>query len=139
MKETDRQRMRKVAEWLAFADDDIRLARHAMAMESPVPYRLVAYHAQQCAEKHLKAFLVSRNVDFPYTHNISTLLELCTPHTDWSETLAEAEELTPHAITTRYPGLHDQVGRDDVTRAMDLAERVRKVVREALGEMGREF
>jgi len=29
-----------------------------MTMKTSVPYRLVAYHAQQCAEKCLKAYLV---------------------------------------------------------------------------------
>lgn len=69
--------LRKVHQWLAYADEDLRLARHGLTLGTSVPYRLIAYHAQQYAEKHLKAFLVFKNVDFPYTHNISILLEFC--------------------------------------------------------------
>jgi predicted nucleotidyltransferase len=38
----------------------------------PTPNAL-SFHCQQCAEKYLKAFLVSKNVKFPKTHD---LLEL---------------------------------------------------------------
>jgi HEPN domain-containing protein len=51
---------RKVIQWLNYADEDIQLARHALTLSTGVPYRLVAYHAQQCAEKCLKAYLVLR-------------------------------------------------------------------------------
>ena len=58
----------KVRQWLAHADEDLRLAQYGLTMTvAPPPYRLIAYHAQQCAEKCLKAYLVFRQVDFPYT------------------------------------------------------------------------
>jgi HEPN domain-containing protein len=45
----------QVKEWLRHADDDLRLAHHAFKLRSAVPYKLIAYHAQQSAEKYLKA------------------------------------------------------------------------------------
>ena len=57
---------RKVKEWLRHADDDLRLARVAFKLKSAVPYKLVAYHAQQGAEKSLKAYLVYKKIDFPH-------------------------------------------------------------------------
>ena len=47
---------RKARQWLAYADEDLRLAQHGLTISitSP-PYRLIAYHAQQCDEKCLKA------------------------------------------------------------------------------------
>ena len=36
-----------VREWLRHADEDLRLARHAFKLRSGVPYKLIAYHAQQ--------------------------------------------------------------------------------------------
>ena len=57
----------KVREWAAHADDDLRVAEHTLTLPDECPYRLVAYHAQQCAEKYLKAFLVLRGIDFPFT------------------------------------------------------------------------
>lgn len=40
-----------VRQWIERAEEDLRLAKHAMTMKTAVPYRLVAYHAQQCAEE----------------------------------------------------------------------------------------
>lgn len=45
----------KVRQWIEHAKEDLRLSNHAMTMKTAVPYRLVAYHAQQCTEKCLKA------------------------------------------------------------------------------------
>jgi HEPN domain-containing protein len=100
------------------------------------PYRLISYHAQQCAEKYLKAYLVYQGVDFPYTHNISILLELCSEHADWPKGLEDAEELTPYVITTRYPGEDEVVTREEAQRAVEIAQRVRKQVQTALEELG---
>jgi HEPN domain-containing protein len=87
---------------LAHADEDLRLAKHAFKLKSSCPYKLIAYHAQQCAEKYLKAYLVFRNIDFPYTYNISHLLELCPDLAVQAKDLHEAKVLTPYAITARY-------------------------------------
>lgn len=73
----------KTREWAAHADDDMRVAQHTLTLPDECPYRLVAYHAQQCAEKYLKAFLVLRGIDFPFTHNIARLLELCYEQAGW--------------------------------------------------------
>ena len=131
--------VQKVRQWLTYADEDLRLASCAMKLRSNVPYRLIAYHAQQCAEKHLKAYLVSQGVDFPYTHNISTLIELCYEHEDWPTSLRDAEELTRYAITTRYPGEDAMVTEAEVRRSIELAKQVRTVVRAALKERGIEL
>lgn len=87
-----------VRQWISYAEDDFRLARHALSLSSDVPYRLIAYHAQQCAEKYLKAYLVSHNTDFPYTHNIKALLKLCGNHASWALTL-----------TTCGPGIQESL------------------------------
>jgi len=123
----------KVREWAAHADDDLRVAEHTLTLPDECPYRLVAYHAQQCAEKYLKAFLVLRRIDFPFTHNIARLLELCSERADWADTIKDAEELTPFAITARYPGDDEPVSEPEARRAIEIATQVRDTVRIALG------
>ena len=78
-------------------------------------------------------------MDFPYTHNISTLLELCSDYADWPTSLREAEELTDYAVTTRHPGETTEVTARDVQRAIELAEQVCGRVRLALRELGMEM
>ncbi|MHB8766986.1 MAG: HEPN domain-containing protein [Deferrisomatales bacterium] len=136
MSGTDAPLLRKVQEWVRHADEDLRLARYALTMASGCPYRLIAYHAQQCAEKCLKAFLVHAGVDFPYTHSISRLIELCGPLAEWPETIRDAEELTPFALTARYPGPHAEVTRDEAIRATGIAANVRAAIIGVLSDRG---
>jgi HEPN domain-containing protein len=141
MKTPNEDVQHKVQKWVAFADEDLRFAHTGMNLpgrEAP-PYRLVAYHAQQCVEKYLKAYLVCQSMDFPYTHNISTLLELCTDYAVWPTSLREAEELTDYAITTRYPGEDREVTQDEAVGAIDIAQKVRDRVRTELKLLGIEL
>jgi HEPN domain-containing protein len=126
----------KVVQWLAYGGEDLRLARHGLTMPGGCSYRLIAYHAQQCAEKHLKAYLVFHRIDFPYTHNITRLLELCAGQGEWVEALHEAEELTPFAITARYPGEDQAVTEEEARHAIEIAALVRHTVRTALAQEG---
>ena len=126
--------VKKARKWIRYAEEDLRLAKQGLKISSSCPYRLIAYHAQQCAEKYLKAYLVFKQVDFPYTHNIRSLIQLCIG--DWIVEISDADELTPYAVTTRYPGIDDRVTRKDVIDALELAKKVRKVVRRVLKEEG---
>jgi HEPN domain-containing protein len=127
---------RKAKQWMTYGDEDLRLARHALTLLSGCPYRLIAYHAQQCAEKYLKAYLVYHRIDFPYTHNISRLLELCEKSSRWPEKIYEAEELTPFAITARYPGEDEKVTKKEALRAVGIATKIRQTVRKTLKKEG---
>jgi HEPN domain-containing protein len=83
MKLPDVPVIEKVRQWLAYADEDLRVARHGFSMPETPPCRTIAFHAQQCAEKHLKAYLVFHGVDFPFTHNVRRLLDLCAAAAAW--------------------------------------------------------
>ncbi len=127
---------KKTVEWLRLADDDLRLARHAFKLKSAAPFKLISYHAQQCAEKCFKAYLVFNKIDFPYTHDLAVLLELCPSSEDWTNDLRKAATLLrTYAVTTRYPG-KDKVSKKEALHAVDLAEEVRKTVVRALSKEG---
>ena len=128
--------IQKVRQWIAFGDEDLGLAKHGLTLASSAPYRLIAYHAQQCVEKYLKAYLVYHRIDFPYTHNIARLIELCPDRHAWGKDMEEAEELTPFAITTRYPGEDEQVSESEAKRAIDIAESVQRTISALLIKKG---
>lgn len=136
MKVIEREIHNKVNTWIAFAEEDLRMAQYTFTMKNAVPYRLIAFHAQQCAEKYLKSYLVFKGVDFPYTHDIFRLLELCAEHGNWAGRIEEAKRLTLYSITTRYPGTEDKVTMDEAFNAINLASRVRQAIRSALAEEG---
>lgn len=100
----DEAHRRLVAGWLAKAEDDLRVARLLIAEENRLN-AAGAYHCQQAAEKALKAWLTARNVVFPKTHDLETLLHLCRPGEAGFAAYAEqARALTPLATEFRYPG-----------------------------------
>ena len=128
--------LKKVIQWISFADEDLQFAQQGLTLTKKPPCRLIAFHAQQCTEKYLKAFLVYKNVDFPYTHNITVLLELCAEHADWTNELKDAETLSPFAISSRYPGEALDVTRDEAVNAIFIATNVRNIVRKVLIKEG---
>jgi len=128
--------LKKVSEWVTYADDDLIMAKHGLTIEVGNPYKLIAFHAQQCIEKYLKAYLVYREVDFPYTHDISQLLELCSDLVDWTSEIIEASKMTVYASTSRYLGIDRVISRSDAQSAIDIAVKVRNVIRKALSKEG---
>jgi hypothetical protein len=61
------------------AEEDWLLARSALRRKVPLIYG-ATFHAQQCAEKDLKALLVSRRQAFARTHDVVALHDLCRRH-----------------------------------------------------------
>lgn len=61
--------------WLRRARSDLALASGDRAL-ADVLYEDLCFHAQQAAEKAIKAVLVHRQVAFPRTHAIVDLLTL---------------------------------------------------------------
>lgn len=99
-------------ELLGLAGDDLVAAR-AMADVPAVSDAIVGFHAQQAAEKALKAALASAEQDFPFTHNISTLMQLCEDAELRLPTALETLDLlTPYGVAGRYgtrsPGTVDR-------------------------------
>jgi HEPN domain-containing protein len=111
-------------EWLAHAESDLRLAQLARADADVLPNQM-AFHAQQCVEKALKAVLVDATVDFPKTHDLKELILLIQASgRAWPEELNEARTLTGFAVEARYPGYVEQCSLNAVDGAIALAARV---------------
>ena len=87
--------------WWRKGDSDLENAR--MCVDTGRALDTACFHAQQAAEKYLKAYLSLKQVDFPFLHNLAALVEICK---DEDETFAgiraPAESLTPYAVEARY-------------------------------------
>lgn len=92
----------------------------------------MAFHAQQCAEKYLKALLAFHGIDFPKIHDIERLLALAQLGDRVSLSVEEQRLLTGYGTITRYPGDYEPVTFSEARRAVALARRVRNVVRKEL-------
>ena len=70
-------------------------------MEDDCPTDTVCFHAQQCVEKYLKAFLVLEGIDFPKAHDIGKISALLPPRIRVSLTVEEHIQLTNYATVMR--------------------------------------
>lgn len=82
--------------------------------EPRVADSIVGFHAQQAAEKCLKAVLAASGVEYPFTHDLLRLVDLIDANgIDIPASVREARRLTPFAVEFRYGALDDvEVDRD---------------------------
>ena len=119
-------------EWLAKADVDLSAAR--VLLDTGAHADAVAFHAQQAAEKALKAFLVWNQVEFPKTHDIKRLLVLCrSVDAELAHALADAAALTPFGVEYRYPGDYPAVSPAVAEASLRSADGVVAAVAQRLG------
>jgi len=111
------------AEWLAASRRDLAFAR--VALPEGGAYESLCFHAQQAAEKAIKAVYRAGGHRFRYTHDIDDLLlglerlGVAVPEAVW-----DAADLTRFAWETRYPGLGEPVSAEEYEQAVTLAEQV---------------
>jgi len=115
--------------WFEKAEEDLVMAQRAMDPTDPLP-AMACYHAQQCAEKHLKGFLVFRNTSFRFVHDLVYLTQLCMEiEPDFSALLSAAEILGEYGTRIRYPSDEDTEPDEEAAReAIRLAEQVKAFV-----------
>ena len=93
----------------------------------------LCFDAQQAGEKAIKALLIARRIDFPYTHDLSHLLALLETHGESiPDAVRQAEELTHYAVHTRYPGFEEPVSESEYQEAIGNAEAVVRWVEKRL-------
>jgi HEPN domain-containing protein len=71
-----REGAESVVRWIDKAEHDLLAAEHTMQLAESGLTDIICFHCQQCAEKYLKALLVSLGVHFPKTHDLRLLLDL---------------------------------------------------------------
>lgn len=121
-----------VQEWIEKAENDIRNAVFTLKMRDRCPTDTVCFHAQQCVEKYLKAFLVLKEINFKKTHDIEELVNLLPAKCRPKLTPEEQRRLTDYATVTRYPGDYEPIPLAEARRAVSVARRVRNEMRKVL-------
>jgi len=109
-------------DWLRHARSDLALAQQ---VAPGILFEALCFHAQQVAEKSIKAVLLQKGIVFPYTHDLARLITLLkSAEIPWPEDLNEAAGLTDYAVETRYPGLYREISDEEYHKAIETAERV---------------
>ena len=121
-----------VRQWVRLAEHDLREAERALAEPSDPAYEISCFHAQQTAEKYLKAFLAAKDISIPNTHDLDRLLQKVPTTNQIDISAEELAHLTPFAVNSRYPGVDMPETREDAEFALNIARKVREAVRRLL-------
>jgi HEPN domain-containing protein len=126
---------RATRRWLQFAREDLDAARLYLNDHGIAP-RIICWHAQQSAEKAIKAILVFNNVEFPYRHDLNLLLTLVPDSWETKHTKLDVSELTYWATSARYPGDLADATVGDASEAVQTAAALLEAVLEDFSKHG---
>jgi HEPN domain-containing protein len=120
-----------VAEWLRKAVGDLQTAERELAVTEHPNLDAVSFHAQQGAEKLLKAALQYTGLRPPKVHDLVHLNALVQNRFPaWSFPVLDLSELSSAAVEARYPGCSSN--RQDAERNLDIATRLWSALRSRL-------
>lgn len=121
----------EVNEWVEYAEEDFTVAKSALRRNKPLTTPS-CFHSQQCAEKYLKDMLVSKDAEFPKTHDLLILDALCNKAGILTGYTKEVlGRLSGYAVHARYPG--NQPTLQDAQDALEIVSNVRRFARSFLG------
>jgi HEPN domain-containing protein len=115
-------------EWVDKAEGDFVTARRELRARKAPNYDAACFHAQQCAEKYLKARLQEDGIAFSRTHDLASLLDLLlSVEPSWAVMRSDLDRLTSYAVEFRYPGTSADkaLARGAVAVCRDVRHRVR--------------
>jgi HEPN domain-containing protein len=119
-------------EWIEKAEGDFATAGRELRARRYPNYDAVCFHAQQVAEKYLKAFLQEHGRTFPKTHNLVELLELCLAvDPEFEAQRNRLIVLDRYAVRYRYPG--DAADKEEARDAYRTTRTLRVLFRAKLG------
>lgn len=126
-----------IRNWIQKAENDLKVGKDEMATQEPAR-DMVCFHMQQCSEKYLKAFLIFHDKEYPRTHNLEALLDLCFRIDQDFQELVElgVDGLTRYATSLRYGEEFYSPSLEETNQTIRLAEKVRDFVRNKLLERG---
>jgi len=114
------------------AESDLITARREIRARISPNYDAACFHAQQSAEKYIKAFLQEKNLAVPKTHKLIELMVLC------KDNLPEIQSYYPdlliledYAVMVRYPG--QTANREEAKIAVRVALKIQAFIQKILG------
>ncbi len=124
-------RREDVQAWVQKAEEDFQIALILNRRKKKLAGG-ICFHAQQSAEKYLKAFLVQERLAFPKTHDLLQLLQLCQKRNVLLQALHPLlETLNAYSVIPRYPGEEPTI--EEAKKAVKIAKEVRQMLRQHLG------
>ena len=118
-------------EWVEKAEADYATAVRELRARTHPNYDAACFHAQQCAEKYLKACLQEAGIASGKTHDLVALIDLVAPGSALKALRPTLQALTAYAVTFRYPGC--SADKQLAKEALRDCRQVREPARHLLG------
>ena len=119
-------------EWIEKAEGDWTSAQREYRARQRPNYDAACFHAQQCAEKYLKARLEEAGITFSRTHNLTSLLTLALAvEPTWTVLQPQLTALNIYSVAFRYPG--SAATKSNAVNALKAGREVRRIVRQSFG------
>jgi HEPN domain-containing protein len=119
-------------EWIEKAEGDWVSAQREYRARKQPNYNAACFHAQQCAEKYLKARLEEAGLAFSRTHNLTSLLTLALAiEPTWAALQPQLTALNVYAVAFRYPG--SSATKSNALNALKACREVRRIIRQSFG------
>jgi HEPN domain-containing protein len=119
-------------EWVGKAEGDFAMMEREVRARKDRNHDGICFHAQQCAEKYLKAVFAEAGRAVPRSHDLTALLDdIFDVYPKWEDYRIDLAYLSDFAVAYRYPG-----ESADRTAALDARRRCRvfrRAARDALG------
>ena len=112
-----------VKDWLKKASNDLKASKKLS--DDNETFDCSVFHTHQCAEKVLKAFIVSVGEVVPKTHDLSFLLARCVEIDSLLLVLFDdSKSLDKYGYDSRYPNDRFYVDQYKVLTSIEVAERI---------------
>lgn len=127
------ERLSEVGRWLRYAREDLWAAEVLTGQDV---FRQACFHAQQAAEKAIKAVFVFLQTEFPYTHDLDRLRSLLPEGWLNKENPPDVSGLTFWATRGRYPSSSREATEEEAREAIEQAQQVLQTTLEDLKRYG---
>ena len=112
-----------VKSWHDYANNDLIAAKYLLGLH-PFKLEIISYHCQQSAEKILKGFLISKDIEPPRTHDLRLLWRMCGELADGFDDIEkECARLSAYGVQARYP-LEIELTESDMRQALSDADHI---------------
>jgi HEPN domain-containing protein len=119
-------------DWITKAEEDFAVVLTLARPRKKPLWSPLCFHAQQCAEKYLKARLNEASIQFYKTHDLDQLLnQAVVVEPLWAAFRPSLKRLSDSAVLPRYPG--NFYTKSEAQRALKTCRAFRKEARLAFG------
>ncbi|HJW86719.1 MAG TPA: HEPN domain-containing protein [Candidatus Brocadiaceae bacterium] len=126
---------RKLAEKFLYKANQDMTVLEKWRQDTDIAEEILGFHAQQTAEKMLKAVLAYQGIEIPFTHRLTDLIDLGKEHgIILPAKLDDIRFLTPFAVEFRYDLYQEDEDTVDFDEIFALLTELRKWVNTIIRE-----